>query len=660
MIERQLFPSLERKGIVELILATQLIVLLPLFEYLPHWVAIICVTVIGYRLLIKRLGKAMPGKVISALFGIVGGLLIYLEFGTFAGRDAGVSLIVLMFSLKLLEMRWYRDAALVLYLSFFIMTAHFLFSQSLLMALYMLFCLLVVITTLQALNRTNVVVELPKLVKSSVKMLLLALPLMLILFVFFPRLSEPLWRMPSGQSGTTGIDDSMTPGDIGSLVTFTEPAFRVKFNGDIPSSSELYWRGLVFSEFDGLTWSRQDRIFNQIQESDVQLSGPIYDYEILLEPHRRNWLYALEMPESMSAVAKLTSDYTWERRFRLTNKLSYKLKSHTRSLFGSELSPQERVLNTSLPDDVNPQSKAWAEQLRQNTSSDLELIQTVLRQINQQPYWYTLEPGVMERDTVDDFWFNKQRGFCEHYAGAFVFMMRAAGIPARVVTGYQGGEMNPYGDYMIVRQSNAHAWTEVWLQGRGWVRYDPTAAIHPSRVEVDLSQSWLQREALFDDKAPSDWSSFSPSLFSKAQLYWDNLNSYWQSEVIDFGAESQFKILDRLGLSNMSLKDLAYLLIVITSIFMLLSAGLFMRKRISEDPVARAYSRLNKKLKKLKLEKKQQEGPIEHLQRISQTQPELATKIKPAILIYVQLRYMGANKKQRDLIKQFEHRVASF
>ena len=659
MREQALFPGIKRKGVIELILVAQLVVLLPLFQYLPMWVAAICLVVIGYRLVIHRYNLKLPGRLISGLVGIVGGILIYLEFKTFSGRDAGVSLIVLMFSLKLLEMRWYRDAALVLFLSFFIMVAHFLFSQSLLMATYMVFCLTVVFTAIQVLNRKSATIDFTSIFKRSGKILLQAIPIMLVLFLFFPRLSEPLWRMPSGPSGTTGISDTMTPGDIGQLTTFTEPAFRVKFEGDVPPMAQRYWRGLVFSQFDGLTWSRPRGGFVPRSEDnyDIEYQGVPYRYEILMEPHRRNWLYAMEMPVSMNAVARMTQDYTWLRRFNLTNKLSYKLTSYPESQFEMALSPRQMLQNLQIPADGNPRTREWAEDLRQQIPDNEDFIQAVLQRINQQEYRYTLNPGTMERDTIDDFWLNKYKGFCEHYSGAFVFIMRVAGIPARVVTGYQGGEMNPYGDYMIVRQSDAHAWTEVWLDGQGWVRFDPTAAIHPSRVEVDLSRSWLQREALFNDETPSDWSEYAPSTLLKAQLFWDSINNYWQDEIIAFSAEQQYELLRDMGLEDFDMSDLAYFLLVVVFSVMMITTLIMMRNRVKVDAIAKLYMELERKLARQDYTKKPTEGPMDYLNRIAISDPELAKKLKPVFKLYVQLRYQGKGESNQKLLQDFRQRV---
>jgi len=305
MRDLRLYPGLDRVGVVELILISELVVLWPLFNYLPSWIRVFCLSVIGIRFFMVRRQWKVPGRAISGLLGVCVAGAIYYNYGTFLGRDAGVSLIVVMFSLKLLEMKFYRDAALILYLSFFIMVANFLFSQSLLMAGYLILCILIVMTALQALNRTDGGADIKFLVRQSSLMFLQAIPLMLIFFVFFPRFAEPLWQMPSNMKGTTGISDSMTPGDIGSLVNFDEVAFRVEFEGDVPQSSELYWRGLVFSAFDGLTWSRERTGFQQ--QSDVILAGKPYSYRILLEPHQRKWLYAIEMPESMP-VARTTNE----------------------------------------------------------------------------------------------------------------------------------------------------------------------------------------------------------------------------------------------------------------------------------------------------------------------------------------------------------------
>ena len=651
----RLFPSIERPGVVELILVAQVLVLWPLFNYLPSWIRIACLSVIVLRFTIVRLGWKVPGRVVNGALAAIASSAIYIHFGTLIGRDAGVSLIVMMFCLKLLEMKWYRDAALILYLSFFIMVANFLFSQSLMMAAYMMLCIIIVLMAMQALNRTDGGVNIKQLARQASLMLLQAIPLMLVLFLFFPRLAQPLWQMPSNTSGTTGISDTMTPGDIGNLVNFTEPAFRVEFKGDIPDSSELYWRGLVFSNFNGLTWSRADTSFSK--PSDVQLAGKKYEYQVLLEPHRRNWLYALEMPESMSAYARTNSENTWERRFPLRTRLAYSLTSYSASSFGYQLSDTERAQNLSLPGDGNPAARRWAQQIYlEEQASPEKYINRVLRKINSENYSYTLTPGVMDAEMVDDFWFNKQKGFCEHYAGAFVFLMRAAGIPARVVTGYQGGEMNPYADYMLVRQSNAHAWTEVWLEGQGWKRIDPTAAIHPSRVEVDLSQAWAQRDNIFNDVIPGDWGKYTPGMIEKVQLIWDSLNNNWQSMVIDFDAENQHDFFANLGFPDMSMRDLANSLIVFALIVMAITSVLFLRRRTTLDRTAKSYEKLRLKLSKIGFEHQSTEGPVDYIKRVISARPDIEAQLKPILALYLSIRYRES-KNADEQTKQLEKRV---
>ncbi len=651
----RLYPGLDRKGVIELILVSELLVLWPLFNYLASWITLFCLAVIGVRFLMVRMQWKIPGRVISGALGIAAAAAIYINYGTFLGRDAGVSLIVLMFSLKLLEMRWYRDAALILYLSFFIMVSNFLFSQSLLMAGYLILCILVVMMALQALNRTDGGVELKYLLRQSSLMFLQAIPLMLILFVFFPRLAEPFWRMPSNMKGATGISDSMTPGDIGSLVNFDEIAFRIEFTGDYPQSSELYWRGLVFSKFDGLTWSRGEPGYKR--QADVIFSGRQYHYRILLEPHQRNWLYALEMPESMSMVARTTNENTWVRRFDLRSRLTYNLTSYTESSFGHQLTAQERFDNTRLPEDGNPLTREWAQQtFQKNQSSPQIYINKVLRKINSESYVYTLNPGVMAEDTVDDFWFNKQQGFCEHYAGTFVYLMRAADIPARVVTGYQGGEMNPYADYMVVRQSDAHAWTEVWLSGKGWVRIDPTAAIHPSRVELDLSYNWARRRSLFDDIKPANWGQYSPDLMDSIQLMWDTTNNNWQSMVIDFDAGKQNELFADLGFPNLTMAELARALIVFTILIMMVMVFLLLRKRTRLDKIALCYNKLNRKLSRIGFARKSTEGPTDYIKRVIVERPDLESSLKPILELYLSIRFRES-RNSKEQARQLSKRV---
>ncbi len=656
MRDLRLYPGLDRVGVVELILVSELVVLWPLFNYLPSWIRVFCLSIIGLRFLMVYRQWKVPGRTISGILGVGVAGAIYYNYGTFLGRDAGVSLIVVMFSLKLLEMRWYRDAALILYLSFFIMVANFLFSQSLLMAGYLILCILIVMTALQALNRIDGGADYKFLLRQSSMMFLQAIPLMLIFFVFFPRFTEPFWQMPGNMKGTTGISDSMTPGDIGSLVNFDEVAFRIEFAGDVPQSSELYWRGLVFSDFDGLTWSRERTGFQR--QSDVILAGKPYSYRILLEPHQRKWLYAMEMPESMP-VARTTNENTWSRRFDLRSRLTYSLTSYSGSSFGHELTSFERRANTQLPGDNNPRARRWAQQeYLDNQTNPETYINSVLRKINTEPYAYTLNPGVMAADTVDDFWFNKQRGFCEHFSGTFVFLMRAAGIPARVVTGYQGGEMNPYADYMVVRQSDAHAWTEVWLSGKGWVRIDPTGAIHPSRVEVDLSYNWARREALFADVKPASWGQFSPGLIDSVQLIWDTINNNWQSMIIDFDAEAQHDLFADLGFPSLSISELVKALVVFATLIMMFTALVLLRKRSRLDKTAMTYNKLNQKLARVGFTRKLTEGPVDFFQRVILRRPDLENQLKPILQLYLSIRFRESRQTASQII-QFRKRVNS-
>ncbi|MCP4271806.1 MAG: transglutaminase domain-containing protein, partial [Gammaproteobacteria bacterium] len=285
-------------------------------------------------------------------------------------------------------------------------------------------------------------------------------------------------------------------------------------------------------------------------------------------------------------------------------------------------------------------------------------INSVLHKINTEPYVYTLNPGVMAADTVDDFWFNKQRGFCEHYSGTFVFLMRAAGIPARVVTGYQGGEMNPYADYMVVRQSDAHAWTEVWLSGKGWVRIDPTGAIHPSRVEVDLSYNWARREALFGDVKPANWGQFSPGLIDSVQLMWDTINNNWQSMIIDFDASAQHDLFADLGFPNLSMSELAKALVVFATMIMMFTALVLLRKRSRLDKVAVSYNKLNRKLSHIGFTRKPTEGPVDYFQRVISRRPDLETQLKPVLQLYLSIRFRESRQTASQII-QFRKRVNS-
>jgi transglutaminase-like putative cysteine protease len=441
-----------------------------------------------------------------------------------------------------MELRTARDAMALIFLSCFILITNFLYSQSLPTALYMLVTLMVIMASWVHLHAPGIAIK-PRLRVAAV-LLLQAIPLTLILFILFPRVPGPLWGLPQDAFARSGLDDTMSPGSVGRLALSDAVAFRVSYQGKPPPRSRMYWRGPVLWDFDGHNWT-PGRATQGIAPQ-FSATGRATAYSVTLEPHNKRWLFALDMPDSISVPARLTDDFQLLNSEPVNERLRYEARSRLDYHANLQESPSQLQRALQLPPTLNPRARQLATSWR--ADDDQAVVRRALDYLNEQNFYYTLEPPTLGRNSTDDFLFITRRGFCEHYASAFVFLMRAAGIPARVVTGYQGGEYNAYGNYHIVRQSDAHAWAEVWLTGQGWVRIDPTAAIAPERVERGLSAALTDNTALpFMSRNPPLW-------LRDLRLNWDALANQWNQRVLGYDSERQFAFLSRFGMESISLQ----------------------------------------------------------------------------------------------------------
>ncbi len=645
---------LTRPGIIPLLIVVQSIVLLPLWFHLPGWITASTIALLLTRYTIYKKAFKLPSWLILVLaLCALGGVFLY--FRTISGREAGVGLISLMYTFKLLEAKNYRDGALILFISFFILVTAFLYDESILMGFYLLVSILSILLGLIALNSIKGIAGIRHLSKISGVALLQALPIMLVLFFLFPRLSGPLWAMPSNLESGMGIDDEMSPGAISSLYGFDEIAFRVDFDDEAPAVNQMYWRGLVLSEFDGIAW--KIGVESPIRGGSYPKGDPTYSYRVQLEPHNRHWIFGLEdLIEPPKEKVYLFNNFTWRRAQRVNQRLLYSAQAYQLDYSDIELSQWQRQLNTQLPDNGNDQTKEWAINEYQQIGEPEEFVRFVLSYIRQQNYHYTLLPEVIEQNVVDGFWLNSREGYCEHYASAFVFIMRAVGIPARVVTGYQGGEYNPYGDYYIIRQKDAHAWTEVWLDGEGWRRVDPTAAIHPSRVDDSLLNQTSSRDdwfADFDSLTTTD-SEVSRNVWQQISLRWDALQSFWNESLMGYDQDMQFSWLSKLGVNHNQWRYLGYALLA-TIVLAGAGFGLWILSQAkSRDKVERAYRHFQRVLAKQGVELKLNEGPKDLLYRIKREHPELYSKALPVIKRYISIRYQkekSSASNQQNFIK---------
>ncbi|MEL7298613.1 MAG: DUF3488 and transglutaminase-like domain-containing protein, partial [Pseudomonadota bacterium] len=461
----------------------------------------------------------------------------------------------------------------------------------------------------------------------------LATPLLAAMWILFPRVPGPFWAIPT-QSGNanTGLSSTMSPGDISALSESNAVAFRVKFNGEAPSQGNLYWRAIVMQRFDGRSWSADEPTFSSSARLQIEPNGAPTRYRITMEPTQQRWLFALDMPTQWRKDGVYMSGYhTLERRRPVDERLSYTVTSHTEAATALQLRSSAQDWYTRLPSGGNADARALAAQLRAASSSNSDYVNRVLRYFREQPFYYTLTPPALGRNSVDEFLFRTRRGFCEHYASSFTFMMRAAGIPARIVAGYQGGERNPLSDHWTVRQSDAHAWSEVWLAGRGWTRIDPTAAVAPSRIEQNL-ESALREFGEFEAGA------FELPFMERLQLTWDMINAKWNEWVLGFGPETQRNFFEWLGLSDPDWRDLVIILaILLVSIMGGITLWLaWMHRTPKPDAALAQFQRLQRRLR---LPALTGETPTDYATRAIAANPAQQREIEAVIWHYLRARY---------------------
>nr|WP_222622867.1 DUF3488 and transglutaminase-like domain-containing protein [Ramlibacter cellulosilyticus] len=582
-------------------------VTLPHVSHLPWWVSLLVAVVLGWRARLAVQAAPLPARTWLVVLVGVSLFATWATHRTLLGRDAGVTLIVCLLALKTLELRAKRDAFVIFFLGFFTMLTNFFFSQSLAVAAAMLLGLLGLLT---ALVNAHMPVGRPPLAQAARTagwMTLLGAPVMAVLFVLFPRFA-PLWGIPSdAMSGRSGLSAQMRVGSMAELVLDESVALRVRFEGTPPAQSDLYFRGPVFADFDGREWRPLVRLagrFPPMRLGDPQLVplGAPVRYEVTLEPNNRPWLLTLDAapraPQVPGMDTVMTSDLQWLVSQPVVDLVRYTAESHV--LFRHGPARRSLVLPeyTQLPAGYNPRTLALAAKLREENpgASPATLVQAAVRLLRTGGYRYTLAPGVYGEHTADEFWFDVKEGFCEHIASAFVVLMRALDIPARVVTGYQGGQVNPVDGYWVVRQSDAHAWTEVWLEGRGWVRMDPTAVVAPARTGS------FQRLVVPQGVIGTAMQRVSPDLWAAMRAGWDAMNNGWNQWVLNYTQSRQLDMLRNLGFRSPSWEDLSRVLLAVVVLVALAGALWSWWDRLQHDPWLRLLGRARKRLRRAGVE----------------------------------------------------------
>lgn len=640
--------------LIQATLACLTLALLAHIPYLPIWISALAAAAILWRLASTLTRLPEFGRWLQVpLAGIVF-LAVYMDFGRINGRESGIALLVAMLALKLLETRNRRDTIVLLFLSYFLVAAGFLVQQEIPLVIYQAVTLAAITAVLiqTAQSAGNLPWRLA--FRQAGVLLAQAIPVMLILFILFPRIAGPLWAVPSmGNQGLTGLGDRMSPGSISELSLSDEVAFRVQFEDPPPAPQKRYWRGPVLWYFDGRTWSEGSQ--TTASPDPLHPANELIRYRVTLEPHGRRWLLALDAPvrvdrpQTTRRDGHLIAEDDIDRRtqYRATSALNYRLAPHY-------LAPEQRRRALQLPARGGERARALARRWRQSAESPQAVVDRALTYFHRQAFFYTLQPPLLRDDSVDEFLFETRRGFCEHYASAFTFLMRAAGIPARVVLGYQGGERNPMADYYIIRQADAHAWSEVWIEGRGWVRVDPTAAVSPSRISGGLAAAVPNTEPVPRLAIPArDW-------FRQARLAWDATNYYWNAWVLAYGPERQRRTLERLGLGWMSTGQTVLLMTALV-IGAITAVGLFLlwqgRSRTGRDPVQRQYCRLCACLARRGLPRRPHEGPRDYARRACERFPALATQIREATRLYIDLRYNRGDTARTAELRRVVNRL---
>jgi transglutaminase-like putative cysteine protease len=624
--------------------------LAPHAPFLPAWVVLLVVAAGAWRWTADRRQWPLPPRWLKVTTVLTATVAVLGSYRTLNGIEAGTAFLALMAAVKLLETRGARDLTVLVFIGYFLLYAALLRDQRLPQLPYLLAVALFATAALVRVHAGTAGDSGRDVLHRAGVLLLQAAPLALLLFLLFPRLPGPFWGIAAGEQARTGLGDEMTPGDISDLSVSGEVAFRVRFFGDVPPPAQRYWRGPVLHEFDGRSWRRPRA--QAFPDQAVEFLGDPVDYQITLEPTDRPWILALDMPaEWPGREAYRSYDFQLVAPRRLSEVSSYRLRSYPKFVAGAELPVSLRRKDTYLPPEGNPRARALGRQLADRHGDPIEITRELLTMFREQPFVYTLNPPKLADDAVDEFLFETRRGFCEHYAAAYTVVMRAAGVPARVVTGYQGGEFNPIGGYLIVRQSDAHAWSEIWVEGRGWLRVDPTAAVAPERIERNLVSALGE-----DEPAPGRLREASP-LLMQIEFAWDTVNDFWNERVVRFNAARQMDLLQRLGFASPDWRTLGLALAAsLAAFFVLLSLYLAWRYRApARDWPARLHAEAARRLRRRGLEQGPTEGPVAFLERAEQACPDLARDLGTIRRLYVDLRY-GPLPTDADL-RRLKHLV---
>ncbi len=617
--------------------------------HMPVWAIPLVIAGLMWRFFHEWRGWPRPPQFLLISLGFMAGLGVFLSYHSLWGRDAGTALLTLAALLKLLETRATRDQNALLLLGFFLTISLLLFDQSMTTTLLTLILFAGLITAWIGLSNPNLTAIKPR-IRAAGGLMLAGLPIAIMLFVLFPRPPGALWgtQQPTAQQAKTGLSDSLTAGEFEQLATDDAPAFRVSFQGAMIPPAERYWRVLVMSrEINGTWHAKIPHSFDTLTPPDLfpSLNHEI-TYTITLEPSERRWMPSLAVPIALppntvlSATASLFSSRSLidRTRYTVTSATQYRLEPNT-------LSRADRIENLTLPKG-DPQLKLLAQPWQGLPA--LEIRDRILNYFHTKGFSYTLRPGKLTGDNrMDAFLFQTKKGYCEHYASAFTLLMRAAGIPARIVTGYQGGEV--IADYLLVRQADAHAWSEIWVEGQGWIQVDPTTMVAPERIDTGFANAAAQ-----DDTLPDSLRGNESIARQWAKLN-DRLENGWNQYILGYSGSTQIDFLQNFGLKNLNTGMQLFLSLMAT---LLTWAGVFfVWKKISQanHPVSnaeKAWQPLERALQRLNLPRHAGETLAAYIERAANALPTHRTQLKQTQSLYSQWLFAAHfGKKSQALAK---------
>src|SRR5688572_28983921 len=631
MTPHPLAPELRQATARDLawLIASLLLVIAPHALRAPWWLTLLTLCLYGWRMYFALNRAPLPSRWLVFGVAAVAMLAVWIEYRTLFGRQSGILLLMLFSGLKLLETRSHRDAAVAGFLGYFLIITNFLYTQTIPIAALAGVALVVITTTLigfsapQRALRDNV--------RTAGLLLAHAAPAALVLFLLFPRVQGPLWGLPQdAYAGMTGLSDTMSPGNLASLAQSDAIAFRAEFQGSSPPSALRYWRGPVLWNFDGRTWTLGP---NYLVDFTPPRGGrATYRYEVVIEPHNRHWLFALETAATLPERARISHDGQVISNSPVRERLRYDLDSviEPEPQAGDNEGNLRRALR--VPPGFNPRATALATQWRAESAGDEAVLARAIEFLRQGRYAYTLEPALLGSHSVDDFLFVTREGFCEHFSSAFVFLMRAAGIPARVVTGYQGGELNPVDQIITVRQSDAHAWAEVFLPKRGWVRVDPTATAVPHRLDAGLARSIAEAEQPLIMRPQLEW-------LRSLRHRWEATAHKWNVWVLGYNPERQRQLMSYIGMRDADWRALTAALLTVLGAITIFLLAWSLRRVARPDQVQGAWRAFCAKLARAGVERAPSEGPRDFAERAARSVPAARRPILRISALYIALRY---------------------